>query len=129
MKATGMEAKDFKYAVFHQPNAKFPQRVAGMLGFTEEQIKPGLLCAGDRQHLRRGLAGGAVGHAGRGPARRQDPGGVVWLGGRVGCLHYRGHGRILERRGKALSTQDYIARRTQIDYATYTRFRGKINLG
>jgi hydroxymethylglutaryl-CoA synthase len=36
---------------------------------------------------------------------------------------------IEERRGKALSTQDYIARRTQIDYATYTRYRGKINLG
>ncbi len=33
---------------------------------------------------------------------------------------------ILERRGKALSTQDYIARRTEIDYATYVRFRGEI---
>ena len=33
---------------------------------------------------------------------------------------------ILERRGKALSTRDYIARRTEIDYATYVRFRGEI---
>jgi hydroxymethylglutaryl-CoA synthase len=34
---------DYDYAVFHQPNAKFPQRVARMLGFTEEQIRPGLV--------------------------------------------------------------------------------------
>jgi hydroxymethylglutaryl-CoA synthase len=33
---------------------------------------------------------------------------------------------LLERRGAALSTQQYIARRTEIDYATYTRFRNKI---
>jgi hydroxymethylglutaryl-CoA synthase len=33
---------------------------------------------------------------------------------------------LLERRGAALSTQDYIARRTEIDYGTYVRFRGKI---
>ena len=31
------------YAVFHQPNTKFPQRVAAQLGFTKEQIAPGLL--------------------------------------------------------------------------------------
>ena len=34
-----------------------------------------------------------------------------------------------ERRARALSTQDYITRRIQIDYATYTRYRGEINLG
>jgi hydroxymethylglutaryl-CoA synthase len=43
MKELGVTAADFQYAIFHQPNTKFPQRVAGMLGFTPEQIKPGLL--------------------------------------------------------------------------------------
>jgi hydroxymethylglutaryl-CoA synthase len=43
MKATGTTAADFKYAVFHQPNTKFPQRVAGQLGFSKEQIAPGML--------------------------------------------------------------------------------------
>ena len=32
-----------RYAIFHQPNTKFPQRAAKMLGFTPEQIQPGLL--------------------------------------------------------------------------------------
>ena len=31
-----------------------------------------------------------------------------------------------ERRDRAPKTQDYIARRTEIDYATYSRFRGKL---
>ena len=34
--------------------------------------------------------------------------------------------KLAERRDQAPKTQDYIARRTEIDYATYVRFRGKI---
>jgi hydroxymethylglutaryl-CoA synthase len=33
---------------------------------------------------------------------------------------------ILERRDRAYKTQDYIARRTEIDYGTYVRLRGKL---
>ena len=36
--------------------------------------------------------------------------------------------KITERHDKALKTQDYIARRTEIDYATYARYRGKITM-
>jgi hydroxymethylglutaryl-CoA synthase len=43
LEQTGTDPGDYAYAVFHQPNAKFPQRVARMLGFTEEQIRPGLV--------------------------------------------------------------------------------------
>jgi hydroxymethylglutaryl-CoA synthase len=40
---TNLQPKDFDFAVFHQPNAKFPTRVAKMLGFSEEQIKESLV--------------------------------------------------------------------------------------
>ncbi len=39
----GTTPADYDYAVFHQPNAKFPLRAARMLGFAEEQILPGLV--------------------------------------------------------------------------------------
>ncbi|NLZ29613.1 MAG: hydroxymethylglutaryl-CoA synthase [Methanomicrobiales archaeon] len=38
----GTGPKDYDYAVFHQPNAKFPLRVAKALGFSEGQVMPGL---------------------------------------------------------------------------------------
>jgi hydroxymethylglutaryl-CoA synthase len=40
---TGMKPSDFDYAVFHQPNGKFPKMVAAQLGFTEKQIERGLM--------------------------------------------------------------------------------------
>jgi len=43
MEKTGYKPADFEYAVFHQPNGKFPVRAARMLGFTSEQIAQGLV--------------------------------------------------------------------------------------
>jgi hydroxymethylglutaryl-CoA synthase len=40
---SGMKPEDFKYAIFHQPNGKFPKRVGKNLGFTFEQIDVGRL--------------------------------------------------------------------------------------
>ena len=44
MEKVGMKASEYDYAVFHQPNGKFPMRVAKMLGFEKKQIEEGLLC-------------------------------------------------------------------------------------
>lgn len=44
MEKVGSKPSDYTYAIFHQPNGKFPRRVAKMLGFNDEQIKNGLLC-------------------------------------------------------------------------------------
>lgn len=43
MNENGYKPSDFTYVVFHQPNARFPQKVGRDLGFTMDQIKPGLL--------------------------------------------------------------------------------------
>jgi len=40
---TGMKPSDFRYAVFHQPNGKFPMAAGKRLGFTREQIETGWL--------------------------------------------------------------------------------------
>ena len=126
MDASGTTPADYKYAVFHQPNTKFPQRAASLLGFKKEQIEPGLLVP----VIGNTYAGAAM----IGLTATLD---IAEPGDRILMVSFgSGAGSdafditvtpaILERRNRALSTRDYIARRTEIDYATYTRLRGKL---
>jgi len=41
LKKSKMKPEDFKYAVFHMPNGKFPQMAGKKLGFTKEQLETG----------------------------------------------------------------------------------------
>jgi hydroxymethylglutaryl-CoA synthase len=128
MEASGTTPKDYKWAVFHQPNTKFPQRVAGMLGFSREQIEPGLLVP----VIGNTYAGAAI----IGLTATLDiarPGErilVVSFGSGAGsdAFDILVTDKIDERRDRALKTQEYIARRTEIDYATYVRYRGKLQM-
>jgi len=43
MERYSLQPKDFDYAVFHQPNGKFPLKAGQMLGFEKEKILPGLM--------------------------------------------------------------------------------------
>jgi len=43
MTKAGTTPQDYTYAVFHQPNGKFPINVAKKLGFSVDQVKQGLL--------------------------------------------------------------------------------------
>jgi len=43
MEIAGTSPQDYTYAVFHQPNGKFPRKAAKLLGFTPEQINTGLI--------------------------------------------------------------------------------------
>lgn len=43
MEKFGKKPKDFAYAVFHQPNGKFPYRAGEMLGFEKAQVDTGCL--------------------------------------------------------------------------------------
>lgn len=128
LEATGTSPADYKYAVFHQPNAKFPQRVAGMLGFSKEQIAPGLLVS----TIGNTYAGAAI----IGLSAILD---IAQPGDRILMASFgSGAGSdafaitvtdaILQRQKRAPRTQDYIARRTVIDYAQYARMRGKLTM-
>jgi hydroxymethylglutaryl-CoA synthase len=126
MSATGSQPGDFSYAVFHQPNTKFPQRVAADLGFTRDQIKHGLLVP----VIGNTYAGAAmIGlTAILDVAKPGDRILMVSFGSGAGsdAFDIRVTDAILERQDRAPKTTDYIARRTEIDYATYARYRGKL---
>jgi len=126
MDAVGAAAADYRYAVFHQPNTKFPQRAAASLGFTKEQIAPGLLVP----RIGNTYAGAAlIGlSATLDVAKPGDRILLVSFGSGAGsdAFDLRVTESLLERRDLAPKTEDYIARRTEIDYATYARLRGKL---
>lgn len=128
MDAMGRTAKDYDWAVFHQPNAKFPSRVAQMLGFSSEQIAPGLLSP----RIGNTYSGSAM----IGLTAILD---MAAAGDRILVVSYgSGAGsdafdlitteKLEKVQGLAPKTEDYIARRTEIDYATYTRFRDKLKM-
>lgn len=126
--ATGTTPKDYQYAVFHQPNTKFPQRVASMLGFGPDQIKTGLLVP----VIGNTYAGAAI----IGLTAILDiakPGDRIFMvsfgsGAGSDAFALTVTDALIERRDRAPRTQDYIRRRTQIDYATYVRYRGKLTI-
>jgi hydroxymethylglutaryl-CoA synthase len=128
LKMSGATAQDFQYAVFHQPNPKFPQRAANLLGFSDEQIKVGMLAP----QIGNTYAGAAlIGlTAILDIAKPGDRILMVSYGSGAGsdAFDIRVTDAIEDRREKAMKTSDYIARRTQIDYATYVRYRGKLEL-
>ncbi len=128
MQDLGAEPGDFCYAVFHQPNVKFPERVAKQLGFTDEQIETGML-SGQVGNVYAGssLLGLSAILDETKPDERIL---LVSYGSGAGsdALALRVTDRILERQGLAPKTVDYVARRTEIDYATYARYRGKLQL-
>jgi hydroxymethylglutaryl-CoA synthase len=124
----GMERRpsDYAFVVFHQPNTKFPQRVGKTLGFKPEQVAPGLLVP----YIGNTYAGSAlVGlTAVLDVARPGDRILLVSYGSGAGSDAFSlvATERLVDRRGRAPSTQTYIERRTEIDYATYARYRGKL---
>ena len=126
MEMMGTTATDYTYAVFHQPNVKFPARAAKMLGFTPEQIQPGLL-ADDIGNVYSGSC--MIGlTATLDVAKPGDRILMVSYGSGAGsdAFDLRVTERITKRPNTYSTTQDYIQRRTEIDYATYVRYRGKL---
>jgi hydroxymethylglutaryl-CoA synthase len=126
LELSGTSPKDYRYAIFHQPNVKFPQKAAKTVGFTDEQIKTGLLVG----EIGNTYAGSAmIGlTAVLDEARPGDRILLVSFGSGAGsdAFGLTVTDKISERQGRAPRTRDYIARKTEIDYAMYTRLRGKL---
>ena len=126
LEATHSKPADYKYAVFHQPNTKFPQRVAEILGFKKEQIAAGLLVS----EIGNTYAGAAI----IGLTAILDiaePGDRIFMvsfgsGAGSDAFVLEVTDAIRERQDHAPRTRDYISRRTQIDYAAYARMRRKL---
>ena len=128
MDANGSKPQDYNHVIFHQPNTKFPQRVGKTLGFTPEQIKTGLLAPViGNTYAGASLVGLTAVLDIAQPGERIL---LVSFGSGAGsdAFDLRVTESIKERRNQAPLTADYIARRTEIDYATYAKLRGKITL-
>lgn len=122
-------AKDYDYAVFHQPNGKFPVRVSKQLGFTEDQGKTGLLVV----DIGNTYSGAVL----LGLAAILD---VAKPGQRIFMIGYgSGAGsdgfdltvtkEIEHLRGPGVPTIESMVRGgVPLDYATYAKFRGKIRM-
>lgn len=122
------EPADYEYVIFHQPNTKFPHRAAKQLGFSKAQLEKGLLSprignvyAGSSLIGLTAVLDGA------------EPGDRILLGSfgsgaGSDAISFQVTEKITTRKGKALSTEEYLNRRTEIDYAQYARMRRKITL-
>jgi hydroxymethylglutaryl-CoA synthase len=128
LKKAGMKPKDFAYAVFHQPNGKFPMTVGQQLGFTKEQMNQGWLVP---------LLGNT--YSGASPigltaildiARPGDWILMVSYGSGAGSdgFVWKVTDKLPAVQNKAVQTRAMLEsnRRKYLDYGTYTKFRGKI---
>jgi hydroxymethylglutaryl-CoA synthase len=126
MDGLGTSPADYQHVIFHQPNTKFPQRVARALGFEPDQVQTGMLVAliGNTYAGSSLLGLTAV----LDTASAGDRILLVSYGSGAGsdAFSLRTTEELAKRQGLALKTQDYINRRTEIDYATYARYRGKL---
>ena len=128
MQALGRTPADYRFAVLHQPNTKFPQRAADLLGFSTDQMRAGLLVP----EIGNTYAGAAlIGlTAVLDEAEAGDRVLVVSFGSGAGsdAFSLRVTPRLAECRARAPRTRDYIARRKEIDYGVYVRYRGKLRM-
>ena len=128
MDETGLKPEDFDYAVFHQPNGKFPVRAAKMLGFSKEQIEQGLVV----RYVGNTYSGSSL----LGFAAILD---VAKPGDRILLVSFgSGAGSdafaitvtdAIEELNRNPGVWDKIADKVYIDYGTYAKFRRKIKMG
>ncbi len=128
MERMGTKPEDYDHAVFHQPNGKFPVRVARMLGFTKDQIEPGLVMP----MIGNTYSGSClIGLAATLDAAK--PGDRIFVtsfgsGAGSDAFSIRVTDKIDEIRDGAPSVRDYIGKAQYLDYAMYAKHKGKLRL-
>lgn len=122
-----LQPEQFKAVIFHQPNARFPRKIAKDLGFKSAQVEPGLLSQyigntysssamlGLTAVLDEANAGDRILFASYGSGAGSD------------AFSFVVTDRIDARRQTVPSTATYINRKRPVDYLTYARLKGKIN--
>ncbi|RMG63366.1 MAG: hydroxymethylglutaryl-CoA synthase [Calditrichaeota bacterium] len=124
----GRQPSDYAAAVFHQPNSKFPQKVAQELGFCNEQIRAGLLAP----HIGNTYAGASpLGLTA--VLDEAQPGQrilMVSFGSGAGsdAMSFIVSEHIEARRRLAPLTRMYLQREKTVNYTQYARWRKKIVL-
>jgi hydroxymethylglutaryl-CoA synthase len=127
MAKAGVKPADVDHCVFHQPNGKFPERVAQMLGFKPEQYETGLLgpWVGNLYSGSSPLGLAAVLDAAE-PGQRIL---LVSYGSGAGSDGFllTARERIREARARApLVRQMVDGPKCYLQYGEYVKFRGKI---
>jgi hydroxymethylglutaryl-CoA synthase len=128
LEKTGTNPEDYDYAVFHMPNGKFPTTAAKMLGFTPEQIERGLVVT----RIGNSYSGSSpVGLTNILDAAQ--PGQKIFMvsygsGAGSDAFCFTVTDKIQERRELAPSTEQYISKKTNIDYGMYVKLRGKLKM-
>jgi len=128
MERLGTKPEDYDYAVFHQPNGKFPIRVARKLGFTKEQIAPGLVVP----MIGNTYSGSCL----IGLAATLDmarPGERIFVtsfgsGAGSDAFSISVKDKIDEIRPGAPSVREYIKDAEYLDYAIYAKHKGKLRI-
>jgi hydroxymethylglutaryl-CoA synthase len=126
MDELGTKPADYKYVVFHQPNTKFPRKAAKMLGFTSQQIEPGLL-----SHTIGNTYAGSSIIGLTAVLDEAEPGDRVLIasfgsGAGSDSFSFRVTEKIKAAQKRALKTSHYLQREIFIDYAKYAQWRRKI---
>jgi len=126
LQKAGLKPSDFDYAVFHQPNGKFPLQAGRMLGIDEDRIKAGLVTPfiGNTYSGASMIGLAAVLDVAK-PGQRIL---VASFGSGAGsdAFSIRVTDDIEKKRGRARSVASYIAEKEYIDYGVYVKHRRKL---
>jgi len=127
MSRANLKPEDFRFAVFHQPNGKFPLTAGRKLGFTDEQMKAGLLTPW--------MGNTYSGSSPMGLTAILDvaePGDLILMtsygsGAGSDSFVWRATERLVEVRRKAPFTRPQLdENKVYLTYGEYAKYRGKI---